>query len=482
MAVSEAALSPSEVVGLVETWPCLHEMGLSIAGCKVKEVRPTEDGGMGVDYRFKLAVAGIEETLKTTVHGTFYRDDGGERKYTELLERLRGKEERSADGGVRGFTLADADESVPGFAIYVPEHRLLLESSLADEELAGLGMALDPDAMTPLLARCLAAYRPGEEIRVCEVEILRYKRAKRCTLRYRLLSETGPGSIIGKIYGDAEKAERIAAAMAELARQGFGRDAIDGIKTPQPYGYVGELQMVLMEDVPGVPMSDRLGSPEVAEHLKMAARTLVKLHRCPVAVPMTYDVEDRISHLERGVAKVVQVCPDLAELFESSLSRLGALARELDCPAPALVHGSLYPGEFFLGDGDVTIVDFDTICHGDPAVDVGNFLGHLKRKALQLGWTEEEARCYAETFLAAYEAECAVRGALSTGRLAAGRERWCAVEQDPLSPRTAHCAPRTAFYRRIDYYRRAVLLKIACRVALRPAYRHLAVGLLNEGR
>ena len=37
--------------------------------------------------------------------------------------------------------------------------------------------------------------------------------------------------------------------MRELTRRGFGPDAPDGIRVPQPLGYIDRLEMVLMEDV-----------------------------------------------------------------------------------------------------------------------------------------------------------------------------------------------------------------------------------------
>src|SRR2546425_488486 len=273
----DTALSPSRISAIVGNWPHLKEMGISVEGCEVRNIRPGTEGDLQLEYRFKLVNASTADRFKASIVGRVYPDQRGEQEYTRLLERWKDKEQLLADS------------SLQGFALYLPEHRLLLHSSLTDEKLPGLQTALDPEAMIGLLGACLQANQPAaERIHHCETYILRYNPGKRCTLRYRLewidpeTRATRQQSMIGKLYGDGKEGARIFGLMQELETQGFGVNSTDRIRIPQLYGYLRELQMVLMEDIPDPPLAESFGSPQMTEHLRIAALALRKLHHCPL--------------------------------------------------------------------------------------------------------------------------------------------------------------------------------------------------------
>ena len=432
----DAALSPSRVVGFVEQWPDLQATGLSVDGCKVSRVRPTGDGGVELEYRFSLHRPGTADQFTATLLGRIYPDDRGESNYRELLASRRGKEHLFAAANLQGL------------ALYVPELRLLLHSSLEDKKLPGLQTALSPEAMQPLLDEHLNT-RTSEHL--CEVAVLHYKPGERCTLRYRLQSgddpesPAWPRSLIGKMYGDAEDGERVLATMQELVRRGFGRDATDGVRIPQPFGYINDLQMVVMEELPGAPLSETLSLPGLDESLAMAARAAAKIHRCPLTIDSEDDEPpaDWIRSLKRGVSK--EVDPDLTASLEAGLRLIEGLARELPPHEATLVHGGFYPREVLVGGHGVAIVDMDKIHNADPAIDLGNFIADLRWRGLQLGWSEEKARSSSQTFLSAYR---------------------------PAIP--------SELRQRIDFYYRVFLLRRACRVAQRPKSRALMGSLIAE--
>ena len=87
------------------------------------------------------------------------------------------------------------------------------------------------------------------------------------------------------------------------------------------------------------------------------------------------------------------------------------------------------------------LTDFDTLCTGDPALDVGNFLAHLRLSDLQSGG---DTRTLAVAFLDAY-------GAAVTGDFAI----------------------------RTEAYQRAALLRLACLYSLSTRWAHLARPLLG---
>lgn len=64
-----------------------------------------------------------------------------------------------------------------------------------------------------------------------------------------------------------------------------------------------------------------------------------------------------------------------------TLSALASICpRGVLCP----VHRDFYPDQIFVKSDDICLLDFDLFCHGDPAVDLGNFRAH---------WIEHSLRC-----------------------------------------------------------------------------------------
>jgi hypothetical protein len=287
-------------------------MGIAIEECEVRNVRPGAEGDLQLEYRFKLVKASTADRFKASIVGRVYPDNRGEREYVRLLEQRKGQEPLHGDA------------SLQGFALYLPEQRLLLHSPVIDEKLLGLQIALDPEAMIGLLGSCFPANPPvNGRIHHCEAYILRYTRpGQRCTLRYRLeridpgSGETRQQSMIGKLYGDGEEGARIFGLMQELEQHGFGVNSADRIRIPQVYGYLSELQMVLMEDVPDPTLVESFGSPQMTEHLRIIARALLKLHRCPLkpVAPWVrnFEVAHQLSILSRAVSKSLEGSPELS--------------------------------------------------------------------------------------------------------------------------------------------------------------------------
>jgi Ser/Thr protein kinase RdoA (MazF antagonist) len=100
------------------------------------------------------------------------------------------------------------------------------------------------------------------------------------------------------------------------------------------------------------------------------------------------------------------------------------------------VHRDFYDKQVLcLDDAAPAVIDLDTAARGDREIDVANFCAHLRFRALQHG----REPLYAEledAFLGAY--------------------------------------PATLDRHRLDWYRRATLVRLACNYALRPRWRHVA--------
>jgi len=96
-----------------------------------------------------------------------------------------------------------------------------------------------------------------------------------------------------------------------------------------------------------------------------------------------HTMTDELRILEERFREASQRRPDLAGRLED----LGTACRQLAAGAvsdrSSPIHRDFYADQLLM-DGDTTwILDLDLFCLGDPALDIGNFLGHVTELALR---------------------------------------------------------------------------------------------------
>ena len=47
------------------------------------------------------------------------------------------------------------------------------------------------------------------------------------------------------------------------------------------------------------------------------------------------------------------------------------------------IHRDFYPAQVIVNGARLYLIDFDLYCLGDPALDVGNFIGHMTEESLR---------------------------------------------------------------------------------------------------
>src|SRR5207244_2227574 len=161
-----------------------------------------------------------------------------------------------------------------------------------------------------------------------------------------------------------------------------------GVTAVRPVACVVGDRVVLYPGLSGGPLSDLLRRPGqgVARCLERVGAALHALHRLPSA----------------GAAA------------SALLDRTRALHARLPAEPPLFTHGDFKAEHVWATPGGPTLIDFDTCRLGDPALDVGKFLAHLRLWHLahdQAGLTQVQER-----FLAGY-APGAPEGRLLRARL-----------------------------------------------------------------
>jgi hypothetical protein len=291
------------------------------------------------------------------------------------------------------------------------------------------------DYRLPRLPACLrpARVRAGlgsaSEIVACEPA--GYRPGMRCQIRYGFADGT---SVFGKVAVERQPGQAFAALQhihAALAADGT-------LATPVPVRYVPPLGLSVVAAAPGQPLHE---APFDHSALNRVARALARLHGLALhGIDRIHAPADELALLRSWVELVAALLPEHAAELQAGIAAL-ADAHPPQVPPRALIHRDFYDKQVLLTDDTLTFLDLDTLCRGDPEIDLGNFCAHLQLRARQAG--DDHAAAAAEAcFLSAY-------------------------------PAPAHSA-------RIHWYRRATLLRLACIYGLRPRWRHLAPSLIAE--
>jgi tRNA A-37 threonylcarbamoyl transferase component Bud32 len=261
-----------------------------------------------------------------------------------------------------------------------------LKQALYNEDLATLKYALDESCVKEVLGQLLHQ-QAGEslQIRGVEIEVLR-ERSKRCVLRYcvhaweRNQNREVTLGVIGKVFKPTV-GEKVFENMQLLWRNGFARDAQDGISMPEPLGFLPALCLLVQEEVPGFTLKILLNQCGQTEHFRQLGRALAKLHQCAVTPGEPFTVRDHLMRCHPKHEFLSMACPELASSIDYLVARAGQIEAALAPFKLTPLHGDFHLGQIHLNNGRVWLIDFDALSYGDPAADLGNLLVFLKAKA-----------------------------------------------------------------------------------------------------
>jgi hypothetical protein len=171
--------------------------------------------------------------------------------------------------------------------------------------------------------------------------------------------------------------------MLALSNAGFGYDAEDGISVPQPVGMVPEFQMWLHRKVPGTLATLLLAEHDGIPLAERIAEALHKLHSTRVKSSRRHTIADELAILHEKVPFVARNRPEWSGRIERLLDGCDRLGASLHGFTPRGIHRDFY-ADHVLQDGKrLYLLDFDLYCVGDPALDLGNFVGHMQEWALR---------------------------------------------------------------------------------------------------
>ena len=230
-----------------------------------------------------------------------------------------------------------------------------------DHRLPGLSQAAHPETALELLNKYVLAM----QARRAGVELIRYRPASRAVLRHRV------GRV--RFYARVMRPDAVTPLLA--AQELIGQS---GFLLPRLAGYWGEGGVVWFSEVPGKNLRQRIQAGKLPDPTPLldGLQTLWAAPHVPAGAH-PFNLPGAYRRAKRSFAHNVRDgSPALRSLNDATKS-LDPFVRSW-CPT-GVAHNDFYDDQMLvMGDGRIALVDFEEAGPGDPMLDVGNFLAHLK--------------------------------------------------------------------------------------------------------
>ncbi len=257
----------------------------------------------------------------------------------------------------------------------------------ADEQMPSLALALDPEIAGRKLKRGLPRASGERELSLRAIRITRYKPGRRCVIEYDVEMPSSDGgaeafTLIGKVrarrYG--KQGYRLLDA---IWRSGFDESSPDRIFVPEPVGVVPRLRMWFQRKVHGETAAGLFSGPRALRLAERVAEAAHKLHRAGVPTNCRHRMADELRILKECLARVRAFKPAWSGRLDRLFSACELLSSRVPQPRACGIHRDFHPAQVIAGPRGLYLLDFDLYCLGDPALDIGNFIGHLTEQSLR---------------------------------------------------------------------------------------------------
>ena len=278
-------------------------------------------------------------------------------------------------------------------------------------------------------------------VKVESIKLLGYRPERRAVLGMQVRQEDRYDYFVVRM-GNKQKLAAHFAALRELELAGFHAGAEDQITVPHPTA-PPEKGLLWLEGVPDPALHELKPGPVFAQGCASVGRALKKLHHTHLANLPSHTIDDELALLGRVASQTGAIYPQVAPRLESVRRWVEENTPASDSVSTGTVHRDFYDKQILIGTPRITLLDVDTMAIGDPALDLGNFLAHLRLRACQ---SPDRAKA-----------------------TLAGRKAFTLAYQ----------STNTAFWRRVHWWETASLLRLVCVYSLRPQWQDLAVNILG---
>ena len=360
--------------------------GLVVESCLIEEKRYKPGQSFVLSYRLHLHDARTGAKHEQVVSARLCRPDEGLAEFHRARSR-----QLVRTPGVRALA-------------YLPEIEMVVWSFPNDRKLSHLPKLLDVEFLRTCLPEELRALGVDEskEIAAIMPEILHYLPERSCMIRYHLsvkdrsTGKCGGLTIYGKNYRDEDGAE-VYSIMRQLSAQMPG-SAI-------PLGYDQEMRILWQSHVPGEPfLWETLQTSEMEDTFSGIARCVAKFHGCTVHTDRRFDLADIHESLMDTIVAARQVYPDfedrIASLVSALLAQHSSMGWSETLTTP--IHRDLKMRNFLIDGKNITIIDMDCVCLGNPLSDLGSLIANFYLNGIRAGCHHDRIREAVEVFCRAY--------------------------------------------------------------------------------
>lgn len=267
--------------------------------------------------------------------------------------------------------------------------------------------ALDPTSMRTAL-RAVVRDRFGTSV---AVQHMTAEPDGRSLIRYKLqMYELGglrqslwPWRIVGKVYATPAAGQCSFDAMRRLWDSGFAHRSPVEVRIPEPYTYLSDLRLLLMEEVPGQPLKTLLKKQLAGpEHMRLLATAMAKVHCFPLRFGAPFTIEDHLTIRCSALPEVLaEAFPALGHAIQWIVDTAKDIHNRAGDEIFTLAHGDFHLGQVHLRNNVLWLLDLDPLHYGDPAYDVAMVFVALKQLEKQ---TKQSAyiRALRDVFVSAY--------------------------------------------------------------------------------
>jgi tRNA A-37 threonylcarbamoyl transferase component Bud32 len=257
-----------------------------------------------------------------------------------------------------------------------------------DAQLPTVALALDPPMVKEEFSRGLPRLSgPEGRVIVRSITVVRHKPGRRCVIDYdvRLESPDQPrrkAMLVGKIRARrfGNEGNRLQDA---IWAAGFQADSPDGVSVPEAIGVIPQFQMWLQRKVHGTVATLLLSKADGVELVSRIAEAINKLHRAGVPTDRSHAMADELKILHECLPRVAEQKCSWAPRIARILNACDALGSTVPAVKPCGIHRDFYPAQVIVHRKRLCLIDFDLYCLGDPALDIGNFIGHITEQSLR---------------------------------------------------------------------------------------------------
>jgi hypothetical protein len=348
-----------------------------------------------INMQFKLTILdnASNETIATMVNARLFQDLAECKTYVDkilmpIAARMDGRPE------IKPFARPVA----------IIEHlKMTLSAFPIDGLIPTLVDATSPQKIASILAETLPEALSGEFL-IKEVRLLpaHYGRYKRCVLRYSVEGVQNETQIPQHVtvYGkvDADGLGGLTVPVISALREYLHEpDVPYRFRVPHSLGYFPDLQLLMMEALPGKPFFKELlktwtgnshgSQTEETSHesevtLEKAVRTCAliaaTLHGSNIKLGRATTLEMQVAKLQDSADVLYQVFPELGAQVKSWINQTVEFAQAYPAMPLCFSHGDFTYTQLIFDGTAGGLVDFDTMCQAEPAQDLGHYLAYQR--------------------------------------------------------------------------------------------------------